>query len=98
MIGSLKRLAKALPRAAKKMQELQAIAREVLILTPREQNATPPGDIPEYSGSVEPLPISDPCLLENWGDLTIPHASLTSLDAFWAADVQTDMQRWFDYS
>jgi hypothetical protein len=98
MIGSLKRLAKAWPRAAKNMQELQAIAREVLIQTPREQNATPPVDIPQYSGGVEPVRISDPCLLENWGDLTMPPASLTSLDAFWATDVQTDMPRWFDYS
>jgi hypothetical protein len=95
MIGSLKRLAKAWPRAAINMQELQAIAKEVLIQTPREQNATPPGGVPRYSVGVEQTRISESCLLENWGDLTIPSASSTSLDAFWAAD---DMRRWFDYS
>lgn len=98
MIGTLKRLAEAWPRAEKNMQELQAIAREVLTQTPREQNATPPGDIPQYGGGVEHVQIPDSWLLENWGDLTIPPASLTSLEAFWDADVQTDMPRWFDYS
>jgi hypothetical protein len=98
MIGSLKGWAKAWPRAAKNMQELQAIAREVLIQTPREQNAKSPGDIPQYSGGIEPGRISDPCLPENWGDLMMPTSSLTSLDAFWAADMQTDMPRWFGYS
>jgi hypothetical protein len=99
MIGCLKQLAKAWPRAERNMQELQAIARDVLMQTPRAQNAIPNGVVPQYgSGGAETVRILDPYLLENWGDLTTLPSSLSGLDAPWAADLQTDMPRWLDYS
>jgi hypothetical protein len=104
IIGCLKSLAKAWPRAAKNMQELQIIAREVLGQNSREKDVAPQGNMPQYSGNVEPVRIPDPsrvpdaCLLENLGDVSLPPIPLAGLDAFWAADVQIDLPRWFDYS
>lgn len=101
MIGSLKSMAKAWPRAARNMQELQAIAREVLPQRTRQQEgATPPTrDISQYGGggAVPPVGTSDLWLLENWAGLTVtPPASLTSFDALWTADAQTEIPGWSD--
>jgi hypothetical protein len=80
------------------LQELQAIAREVLVQTPQEKIVTSPREIPQCNTGVEPGGVADQVPLENWGDLTISATSLANLDNFWTVEGQTDMPRWFDYT
>lgn len=98
MIGSLKRTAKTWPRAARNMQELQAIAREVLIPMPRDETGIPSEEVSQSNDGDGVVQVVDPCPLGNWGDLSISDASLANFDAVWGPDVQAEMPRWFDYA
>lgn len=95
-IGCLKSFAGVWPLAAKSLQEVQTIAREMLCHPSQGQIDVRLAEesLADNDGQLRPNPVVGPH--ESLSDRALPYPSLETLQTYWdLSDLQTDISAWF---